>query len=381
MAQKTMTSRQRVLAAVNHEIPDRVPIDVGMYSATGISAFAYKDLKDYLGFKADEVPVHEHSLMLARVEEDIRRRFRSDCIVLRPSFASTRIWEPRQGYRFRMTGEFSPTPEAGGAWRVERDGKLMRMPEGGYFFDGDGIGFEDPWEDVVFAGYVREAERIYKETDYFTAYKGFYPFFSQDIEYFCSMLTDPDEIREFNDRMLEVQLERVGKLIKHMGGYVQAITMSGDLGEQNAPFCRPALFEELCAPWLKQFCDFVHRNSDLKIFLHSCGAIEPMLPILIECGIDIINPVQISAKGMDPALLKEKYGKQIVFWGGGCNTQHVLSTGTPQEVADNVAELVGIFKPGGGYVFAPVHNVQGTVPVENIVAMYDTAFRVGGYDK
>ena len=374
-----MTSRQRVLAAINHEVPDRVPIDVGMYSAPGISAFAYKDLKDYLGLPAGEVAIHEHSLMLARVEEDILQRFRGDCIPLRPPLENSHIWQPRPGYRFRMAKGFEPVLQQNGAWKLERGEKSMIMPEGGYFFDGDGFGFEDPWEEAIFQRYVREAERVYKDTEYFTAYKGFHPFFSQDIEYFCSMLTDPDEIHEKNDYIYDIQIERVGKLINSMGGYVQAITMSGDLGEQNAPFCRPSLFEELCAPWLKKFCDFIHRNSDLKIFLHSCGAIEPLLPILIECGIDIINPVQISAKGMDPVLLKEKYGKQIVFWGGGCNTQHVLSTSSPQAVADNVEALVNTFKPGGGYVFAPVHNVQGSVPVENIVAMYDAAFRTGTY--
>ncbi|HBQ63829.1 MAG TPA: hypothetical protein DD727_02670 [Clostridiales bacterium] len=164
-----------------------------------------------------------------------------------------------------------------------------------------------------------------------------------------------------------------------MGGFIQGICVNSDLGSQRGPFCRPSLWEELCAPYLKEFCSFVHRNSDFKIFHHCCGSIRPFIPSLIDCGIDMLNPVQISADNMDPAELKRDFGSGITFWGGGCDTQRVLSTGTPEEVAANVRELTRIFKPGGGFVFNQVHNIMGNVPPENIITMLDTAYEESFY--
>jgi uroporphyrinogen decarboxylase len=167
--------------------------------------------------------------------------------------------------------------------------------------------------------------------------------------------------------------------IERMKDYVGAICIGGDLGGQQSPMVKPDVFADIIAPYLKTFCGFIHANSDYKIFLHSCGSIEPLLPVLIECGVDIINPVQISASNMDPMSLKRKYGKDIVFWGGGVDTQNVLSFKEPCDVAENVGHLTGIFKPGGGYVFCPVHNIMGDVKPENVIAAYDAAYENSFY--
>lgn len=143
---------------------------------------------------------------------------------------------------------------------------------------------------------------------------------------------------------------------------------------------RPEMHNEFCFPYVKQFCDFVHQNSDAKVFLHSCGSIETLIPYVIEAGVDILNPVQISAVNMELAVLKEKYGHQICFWGGGCNTQYVLGTATPAEVCQNVLDLTNIFKVNSGFVFNQVHNVMGNVPPENIVAMLDAAYENRWYE-
>lgn len=156
--------------------------------------------------------------------------------------------------------------------------------------------------------------------------------------------------------------------------------LNSDLGTQRGPFCNPKVYEEMCAPYLKEFCRFLHENSDYKLILHTCGSIEPMIPILIDCGIDAINPVQISADNMDPQMLKDKYGSRMAFSGGGCNTQAVLGVGTPEEVRANVRELMGIFKKDSGFIFNQVHNIMGNVPPENIIAMYDEAYRNSFYD-
>ncbi len=164
-----------------------------------------------------------------------------------------------------------------------------------------------------------------------------------------------------------------------MGRYVQAIVIVSDLGMQTGPFCRPSLYEQISAPFVKKLCQFIHQNSDCKTWLHCCGAIRPLIPILIDCGINVLNPVQISGKDMEPDGLKRDFGDRLIFWGGGCDTQNVLGRGTPQQVRDNVRKLVGVFKPGGGFVFNQVHNVMGDVPPENVVAMLDTAYEESFY--
>ena len=157
------------------------------------------------------------------------------------------------------------------------------------------------------------------------------------------------------------------------------LCMSGDLGGQNAPLVNPAMFEAQIAPYLKQLCTFIHENTDYRIFLHSCGAVEPFLEVLIDCGIDVLNPVQITAAGMEPERLKQRYGSRIAFWGGGVDTQGVMGQEGPEAVRENVRQNVSAFKPGGGYVFTPVHNIVGNVPPENVVAAYDEAYRLAPY--
>ena len=164
-----------------------------------------------------------------------------------------------------------------------------------------------------------------------------------------------------------------------MGGYIQAIAINSDLGTQNNVMCNPDVYAELCAPFVKDFCDFVHRNSDCKVFLHSCGSIRRVMPILIDCGVDIFNPVQISAQGMDPTELKKEFGNKATFWGGGCDTQNILGTASPEQVRKNVRMLTEIFKPGSGFVFNQVHNIMGNVSPENIVAMLDEAYEQSWY--
>jgi len=367
------------MEAINHRVPDRMPIDLGMYTASGISLFAYHNLRRFLGLNTDDIKMYDCVMATARVDIDILERFKCDCMLINPPFPDMNRWKPRDGYDFIVPPWFDPVINKKNEWIVAKGGRTMRMPEGGFFFDGDWLDFSDMEGPDRIGRYAENAERIYKETEYFTAYRGFSPFFSTDLDYFCDMITDPEPLIENNKKLLKRQLKTAGEIIDRMGEYIGAVCMSGDLGAQNGPFCKPSAFETVVAPFLKSFCGFVHKNSDLKIFLHCCGAIEPLIPLLIECGVDILNPVQISAEGMDPAALKEKYGKRIVFWGGGCDTQNILGSAPPEKVAENVKKLTGIFKPGGGYVFCPVHNIMGDVPPENIVAAYDASYANSAY--
>jgi len=374
-----MTSRQRVIETINHREPDRMPIDMGMHTSTGISAFAYWHLREHLGFPTDHVEIVDGVQVLARVEEDILKRFHCDCVFLRPKAAVYHTWNPRGRYHFQVPDYYKPILNDKGEWIVQRDSYSMRMPSGGYFFDGDWLPMENVWDAPFFKKVACEAERLYKETDYFIAFSGFHPYFESTLDYFCDMITDPDILIEKNTHILKTELERAALFIESMGDYVGAVCIAGDLGGQAAPMVKAETFEQVSAPFLKAFCEFMHKNSDTKVFLHCCGAIEPLLPALIDCGIDIVNPVQITAEGMNPETLKRKYGKDITFWGGGVNTQQVLSFKGPEDVAENTKYLTDIFKPGGGYVFCPVHNIMGDVPPENVVAAYDTAYHNSNY--
>ena len=376
---ETMTSRERVLAAIDHRPVDRMPIDLGVHYSTGISAFAYRDLRRHLGLPEREIEVIDPTQFLARVDEDVLERFHCDCMLLHPGFRETVEWNPRGDYRFRIPKALSPVLRPDGSWFATdgRPGVGVRMPAGGFFFDGTGYDMFEEEEDALLDRYAREAKRIFEETGYFTIYIG-YSAFHGDMDYVCDMVADPDSVRERNRETLAWNLRHVGKVIDRMGRYIQGIAVGGDWGTQSAPLVRPSVYEALCLPPLKEFCDFVHRNSDFRIFNHSCGAVREFIPYFIEAGIDVLNPVQVSAAGMEPAGLKRDFGDRMAFWGGGCDTQTVLNLGTPEDVRRNVEALTAVFKPGSGFVFNQVHNVMGDIPPANIVAMLDTAYAQSG---
>jgi uroporphyrinogen decarboxylase len=386
MPQEKYSSRVRVIRALRWEPIDRFPIDLGSHFSTGISAFAYWHLREYLGLPTDEIWLPDMVQVLAYVDEDIRRRFHIDCVLLHPSWPRTRRWSPRPPYEFTIAGGAQPVQTAEGDWVIEQQAgnqvRRMRMPDGGYFFDGDWLSnWHECDEDALIRRMAAQAERIYKESDYAVIYMGGFSAFHGKFDFLCRMYENPAEVLEINSHRLEHALAKAAKVLAAMGEYIQLIEICDDMGIQTGPMCRPSMFAEFVAPFLARFCSFIHNNSDCKVFLHCCGSIKPLIPILIECGVDALNPVQISAADMDPAELKAEFGDRIVFWGGGCNTQQVLGTGTPEEVAENVRHLVRIFKPGGGFVFNQVHNILGNVPPENVVAMLDTAYAESWYQE
>ncbi|MGD0089293.1 MAG: uroporphyrinogen decarboxylase family protein [Planctomycetota bacterium] len=385
MNRETLTSRERVIRTLKRQPVDRLPLDLGSHTATGISAFAYWNLRKHLGLSTDGIWIPDAVQLTAYVDEDIRRRFHLDCVMLETPWPQPAKWKPREGFEFTIPAAMQPVLSASGEWLVRQGEQTMRMPPGGYFFDGAWLSY---WglgnEDSDLAAYAREAERIFKETPYATNFNGrvygggFNAFFG-GVDRLVQMLEDPQAVHEEHRVRCDEFIRRAGKIIDLLGSYVQLLTVCDDMGMQQGPLCSPALVEQCVAPYLKRFCSFIHRNSDIKVFMHNCGSILPLIPILIDCGVDVLNPVQISARNMDPHELKRRFGDRLVFWGGGCDTQNVLDKGTPQAVSQNVRELVRTFKPGGGYVFNQVHNILGNVPSENIVAMLDTAYEESFY--
>jgi uroporphyrinogen decarboxylase len=352
---ETMTSRQRIIATLNREPTDRIPIDLGSHMSTGISVFAYWHLREYFGLNTDEIWIPDMVQLLAHVDEDILQRFHCDCLLLEPSWIHNKKWKPRPPYEFAVPEDIDLQYDDNGCWIVrDKDGKRqMKMPQDGYFFSGDWLcRYNERDEDAALILYAQQAERIYKETNYAMNFLGYSRgpgvleagTFFYGIDHAIQMLTNPEDVHAQQKQKCAESIEYAGKVIDTLGEYY------------------------------KRFCEFIHANSDIKIFLHSCGSIQPLIPLFIEAGIDVLNPIQISADNMDPHDLKKKFGNKIIFWGGGCDTQNVLGSKGSDDVADHVRNTVDIFKKGQGYVFTPCHNILGDVPPENIVAMYDAAY-------
>lgn len=377
---ETMTSRERVLAAIEHRTPDRMPIDLGTHFSTGISAFAYYNLRKHLGLSTEDVEMIDCVQMLARVDDDIIDRFHVDTVLLNPEWPVHKKWTPREGYAFHVPTTFNPESQPDGGWKIHTDGGEMYMPAGGFFFDGAWPDFYCLPQEEKLSLFAKRAEKLYKETDKFTMMMGFSAYFG-GLDFACDMLTDPEICKEANEKALASQIEYFDRVNAKMGKYIQGIEVNSDLGTQQGLMCTPDSYEECCLPYLKRFCRHVHETSGIKVFMHSCGSIIKAIPMIIDAGVDVLNPVQISAREMDPRLLKEKFGREICFWGGGCETQTAIWKNTPDEIRGHVKELVNLFKPGGGYVFNQVHNIMGNVPPENIVAMLDTAYENSFYEE
>jgi uroporphyrinogen decarboxylase len=377
---KALTSRERVYKALNHEEGDRFPIDLGMHSSSGISVFAYYNLRKYLGLSLDNIRLVNSVQMLARVDEDVLDLFHCDTIILNPPFRKVKYWNPRENYRFLIPEEM--TPEIEGDYYVVRwGGGKMRMPLGGFFFDGDWLQIKDRPGEEYLQNLCREAERIYQETDKFTCLWGEFGGFFSGIEMACNMITDPEIVTAENEESLKRQIDKFERILKYGGGNIGCIALSSDMGMQTGPFFSPQCFEQFVLPYLKEFIRVVHENSNIKVFLHCCGSIYSLIPGFIEAGLDILNPVQISAVNMDPAKLKKNFGNKLTFWGGGCDTQNILGTGDEKAVRENTRELSRIFKVGGGFAFNQVHNIMGNVPPPNIIAMFDEAYKNSFYQE
>lgn len=376
-----MTYRQRVINALNHKPVDRVPIDLGSHMSTGISMFSYWNLREYLGLSTDKIWIPDIVQGLAYVDDDILERFHCDIKLLEPCYNSTINWNPRGTYNFSIAENANPIKNEHGEWIVTKGKKSMRMQKDGYYFDGDwlndfGLGSEDERIEL----YALEAERIYKETNYATILVGYSHglglsgFGTGEIDDAILAYDDPKALYRKRKKTLSENLRIMRKVIDRFGSYIQLISFSDDMGTQSGLMCSPAYMEEFCFPYYKRLCDFIHENSDIKVFLHNCGSIKEVIPSLIGAGIDVLNPVQISAKNMNPVELKKKFGNELCFWGGGCNTQVILGDKSTAAVSENIRMLMNIFKNNSGFVFNQVHNILGNVPPENIIAMLDTAY-------
>jgi uroporphyrinogen decarboxylase len=198
-------------------------------------------------------------------------------------------------------------------------------------------------------------------------------------QWLCDLVTDTPFCEAVLDQTLKFWMDWFRLFLDEVGDVVDVIMIGDDLAGQNGPLFNPRIYRHIVKPRHKRLVQYIKSRTSAKIWYHTCGACMDLIPEIIDNGADILNPVQVSARNMDPSELKRRFGRQIAFWGGGVDAQQILPCGTPSEVAENVRRNLTAFMPGGGYVFNNVHNIQGEVPPENILAMYDTAYDCGFY--
>jgi Uroporphyrinogen decarboxylase (URO-D) len=414
-------SRERFVATLNHKQPDRIPIDFGGTAVTGVHVSCVAALRDHYGLEKRPVRVHEPYQMLGTLDDDLKNAMGLDVegVVPRNNMFGfpAENWKSwmLNGLEVLVPGDFNTTVDANGDILVYPGGDTTvppsgRMPHGGYFFDG--IIRQEPIDEEKLnpEDNMEEFSPVQQEDiDYFVRStqdagatgRGVIACFGgsafgdialvpatflkhpkgiRDItEWYVSTSSRPDYIHKVFEHECEVAIGNLERIYAAVGNSVQAVLVCGtDFGTQNSTFCSVKTFKNLYFPYYKQVNDWIHAHTPWKTFKHSCGAVSKFIPSFIEAGFDILNPVQCSATGMEPEQLKANFGDQIVFWGGGVDTQKVLPFGTAAEVREQVLRRCEIFAPGGGFVFNTIHNIQAATPVENIVAMLDAVHEFNG---
>lgn len=418
-----MNSKEQFSKTINHKQADRIVIDLGSTAVTGIHVHAVSKLRRHFGLQRKPVRVIEPFQMLGEVGWELIDSIGVDVIGAWGknnmfgfhNHGPYKEWKTPWGQRVMVPLNFNTTKDENGDLLMYPEGDISippsaKMPKASYFFDAiirqkpineEELNVDDNLEEFGLISDV-ELEHWKVEVDkaYFSgkavvaAFGGTalgdialvpgmqlrHPKGIRDIsEWYMSTISRPEYIKEIYDRQSEIAIENMKRIYKVVGNKVDVAFMCGtDFGTQDSTFCSLEQFEDIWLPYYRKMNDWIHENTNWKTFKHCCGAIEPFLNGFIRAGFDIINPVQINAVGMNPKKLKEKYGRDIVFWGGGVDTQKVLPFGSPEEVREQVLHNCEIFSKNGGFVFNTVHNIQANVPIENIVAMLEAIQEFNG---
>ena len=410
-----MNSRERVRRAINFERPDRVPVDLGGMRASGISAAVYAQLKARLGLDGP-IKILDSMQLLAEVEPEVLDVCHVDVVPLESGLAGWCRMPPSagtprtlfSGVEVRFPPQAKVREESDGSWvLLDAAGEpYARMPAGGLYFDfirptmahtridPDKFQPADTVDDKELEEFARRAEFLYDNTDKAIlgwgasiSFFGLSALLSDNItqgsldEWLCMLMTEKETAAEMMGRATDAAIARAKLYHQAAGDRIMVWGVaSDDAGTQRAALVQPDIFREMILPHYKRFNDWVHANTGWKTFLHSCGSVYEYIEDWIGSGIDILNPVQISAAAMEPKRLMDEFGGRIVFWGGGCDTQQVLPRGTPEEVRNHVRSNIETFSGGagdGGFVFTQVHNIQADVPVANVAAMLEAAYEFG----
>lgn len=403
MKEVKMTSRERILAALNHHEPDRVPVDFSGHRSSGIAAVAYPKLRKFLSLPPRPIRVYDVIQQLAIVDEDVLDRIGVDTIELGRGFAldeeSWSPWTLPDGTPC-FVPSWTPLERDDGRWVIRsKTGRVLgQMPDGVLYFEQTYYPFDERDDLEAISAALGEsmwtavasppgpidsqalsegAKRLREKTD--RAIIGLFGgnlfeighFLYRNDRFMMLLAAEPQHAHRFLDKLVEIHLANLERFLGAVGEYIDIILFGDDLGMQTGPMISPQMYREFFKPRHELLWSRAKQLADVKIMLHCCGGVRELIPDLIDAGVDAINPVQISCSGMDAGRLKADFGADITFWGGGCDTRDILPGGTPQQVTDNVKEQVSVLSPGGGFVFQQVHNILANVPPANIVAMFD----------
>ena len=402
-----MNRRERVLTALRHKEPDRVPIDFGGTIDTSVIVPAYRALRGYLGLHSVPPRVSEVMTQVVTVDEEVREAMGGDIDAI--------TYEPKEwredteiyGFPIMLPAQFEAQLRNDGS-RVILDslGNVnFCMPKGGYYFDlvnpilanaasideldkhlDEIRAFDRPsYNDLSCEELARRAKDLRHDTDYLlVGVFGGHIFQAGQMlrgweNFLVDLIANPRFAEALMDRLLEGHVEALEHYCSTVGTYVDVILVEDDLGMQDRPLLSPTTYRRMVKPYHQKLWNLVKSKTGAFLLLHSCGAVSELIPDFIEMGIDALNPVQVSASGMDSKRLKQEFGRDIAFWGGGVDTQGVLAFGSSDEVRDEVRRRIDDFAPGGGFVCTHVHNIQPGVPPENVAAMYETIREYGVY--
>jgi len=411
-----MNSKERVIASLNHQQPDKIAVDFGATPVTGIHVLAIENLRKHYGLEQKPIRVIEPYQMLGEVEDDLKEILGVDVIGLSPgdnmfgikNYGKLKEFKTFWDQTVLLPENFNTSYDENGDLVIHPEGDLStspsaKMPKASYFFDAvirqdpidesklnveDNLEEFNPISDDDLQYWKTEVAKVKNNDKAIIANIGGtafgdialvpglnlkHPKGIRDVaEWYMSVIMRPDYIHGIFEKQSDIALANLEKFYATVGNDIDVLFMCGtDFGTQDSQFCGLDTLEEMYIPYYKKLNDWIHQNTEWKTFKHSCGAIEPFLSSFIDAGFDIINPVQINATGMDPKHLKDTYGDRITFWGGGVDTQKVLSFGSTNDVKKQVLQQCEILSKDGGFIFNTVHNIQANVPTENIVAMID----------
>jgi len=382
-----MNSRERLQHALTHQEPDRIPFDLGATVLTSIHHKSYRALRNYLGLRDIEPKIVDIFQQIVTVDDDVRNILKCDVMDVAPRSSGTFQIDLKdmEGYSYFYD-------EWGIGWKMPKDG--------GWYYDMfdhplkdaetiseiEQYNWPDPLDDGRFEGMAERAAyaaQVEKQGVFIGGLsagimemaawmRGF-------DRYFTDFASNEKLLVALMRKVMELKMAYWDRALSLVGDNVDAVNEADDFAGQFKMLISPAMYRRIVKPLHKELFDFIHSRTKAKLFFHSCGSIRPVIPDLIEIGVDILNPIQVSATGMDSAELKQEYGNDIVFWGGGIDTQRVLGNGTPEDVREDTKRRIHDLAPGGGFVFATVHNIQGNVPPENIMAMWETLQEYGTY--
>lgn len=410
-----MQNRERILASINHQQPDRIAFDLGSTPVTGIHVKVVEELRRHYGLPNKPVRVIEPFQMLGEIDNEILEILNIDTIgVSGPTdmfgHQQTDFIEIEMpwGQKVLLPASFKLKVDSGRLFVFPQGDSSCNpcavMPAGGYFFDAierapqtefdQELSVEDNLEEFsLLNDEIIDQWKQKLQNARFTGRAVVANFGGTGLgdialvpgmqlktpkgiraisDWYMSTAMRVSHLMEIFDRQTDIAVQNLKRINEVAGDCVDVVFICGtDFGTQDSQFCSPETLTSLYGPYYRKMNDWIHQNTNWKTFKHCCGSIEPLIATFIDMGFDIINPVQINAKNMDPHMLKDRFGDRITFWGGGIDTQKMLPMGTPEEIKMQVKNLCEIFGQNGGFVFNPVHNIQANVPLINVIAMLD----------